>query len=214
MTPPPTTAAFPGIYHVSLRGCAKKRLCPDDIDYDLFLSCAYLAAERCKFKLLAFCVIAEQAHFLLRAGRRSHRPAEDFSRLLSQYYVTEFNQRHRCLGQLFEARTCDLSETQSGYLENLIKFLAGDPFALNICRKPRQLVAYHYAELEEMTAGREYRSKLKIGLLSAQFSLNQTDLVEAAPGRLAEAKQLAGLACLGRLEKNSVRQNCTASPEA
>ncbi len=112
------------IYHVVSRGCGKQLIFEDDDDRKVFLE--YLESElnEQSVELLAWCLMGNHFHLLLRA------PMESISRLLrvlNSKYAMYYNKRHDRVGHLMQGRFKSEPVETDAYLMTVVRYIHLNP---------------------------------------------------------------------------------------
>ena len=89
------------IHHVMVRGVERRRLFLDDRDYEEFLGRIPRALEKAPCRVLAWALMPNHVHLLVRSGDRG---LASFMRRLMTGYAMAFNRRHRRVGHLVQNR--------------------------------------------------------------------------------------------------------------
>jgi REP element-mobilizing transposase RayT len=130
----PRRVEFPGgIYHVMSRGNARQIVFADDEDRAAFL--AYLCRVGCRlsWEILAYCLMENHYHLLLRTGDANlSRGMRD----VNGWYATAFNRRHDRVGHLFQGRYKALVVDRGEYLMEVIRYIVRNPVRAGLCAAP------------------------------------------------------------------------------
>lgn len=89
------------IHHVMVRGLRREVLFTDDLDRAIFIDLLRLAVVRFRISVLAFALMSNHVHLLLR---RATIPLWRVMLFLNARYATAFNQRHGFAGYVFDRR--------------------------------------------------------------------------------------------------------------
>jgi putative transposase len=132
----------PGIlHHVMARGIERRVLFKDRWDYQNFLCRIGPAREKAPVEILAWALMPNHIHFLLRSG--AHGIAGFMRRVLTGYAVS-FNQRHHRHGHLFQDRFKSLVCEEDPYLVHLVRYIHLNPRVAGIVKTMRALADYPY----------------------------------------------------------------------
>ena len=99
----PLRIEFPGaVYHVTSRGDRREAIFEDDADREALLGVLAQAVERFDASVLAYCLMDNHYHFVLRMRRGN---LSQLMRQLNGVYTQLYNRRHRSkAGHLFQER--------------------------------------------------------------------------------------------------------------
>jgi REP element-mobilizing transposase RayT len=131
---PPRFNVADGIYHVTARGNRLQAICLEDADYRLFLRLVGRVAGRQAWHCLAFCLITNHYHLVLRT------PNADLSvgmHRLNSEYAHWFNERHGLVGHVFQKRFHAVLVESDRHLLELSRYLALNPVRAGLCSDPR-----------------------------------------------------------------------------
>jgi REP element-mobilizing transposase RayT len=112
------------LQHVIVRGIEKKPIFLDDADRNAFLRRLSLLLVETGTECLAWTLMRNHAHFLLRPRR--DKLSTFMRRLLTGYAVT-FNLRHRRTGHLFQNRYKSIVCEEEPYLLELVRYIHLNP---------------------------------------------------------------------------------------
>jgi REP element-mobilizing transposase RayT len=126
----PPRLQFPGaVYHVTARGNEQRPIFRDDLDRREYLDRIAHYRERFRFQLLAYCLMTNHVHLVVRSG------AIPLSRVmagLQSSYTQWFNRRHARVGHLFQGRYKAFLVQEDRYLLALIRYVHLNPVAAGI----------------------------------------------------------------------------------
>ena len=128
-----------GIYHIMLRGINRQRLFEDEADYRRFLQTLGKYKEPCGYGLLAYCLMPNHVHIVLREGKE---PIESAMKRIGASYVYWYNARHRRAGHLFQDRFKSEPVESDAYLLTVIRYVHWNPVKSGLCSTPE---AYPYS---------------------------------------------------------------------
>jgi len=165
----PLRIEFPGaVYHVTSRGNRGEPIFADDADRAALLQTVGDAAERFDAALLAFCLMGNHYHFVLR----THQP--NLSRLMRQVngvYTQAFNRRHGKAGHLFQGRFKAILVDSDAYLLAVCRYVELNPVRARLADDP--------------AAWRWSSCRAHLGLAEAPAWLDSTALFAQLLGRPA-----------------------------
>ena len=121
----PLRIHVPGLlYHVFARGNEKQCIYTDDVDYQAFLDLLAATLPRFDVRCVAYCLIWNHYHAILKAGRWP------ISRLLQQVnsaYCQRFNRRHGRVGHVLQGRFGARLIQDGAYARTALRYLALNP---------------------------------------------------------------------------------------
>ncbi len=117
------------IYHAIARGVSKQLIFEDDIDRNRFLKLLADSAARHQISILAWCLMGNHVHLLLKGTR------EDLSQTMKDLlasYANWFNLRHGRCGHLFQGRfKSETIESESHFLA-VVRYIHKNPEAAGL----------------------------------------------------------------------------------
>ena len=116
---------YPGLLqHVIIRGNERRKIFRDDWDQHSFVKRFSALLEKTDIACLAWALLDNHAHFLLRTGRTS---LARFMRRLLTGHATTFNLRHGRSGHLFQNRFKSIVCDEETYLLELVRYIHLNP---------------------------------------------------------------------------------------
>ena len=123
---------FPGAcYHVMARGVARQDVFRDDADRQRFLAGVGEAVAGGGLEVLAFCLMANHIHLLVRTPRGG---LARVMRHVNGDYATAFNRRHRRVGHLWQGRYKALLVGDAEYLAECSRYIHLNPDRAKLTR--------------------------------------------------------------------------------
>ena len=117
---------YPGLLqHVIVRGIERRKIILDDWDRQSFLDRFSHLLEQTDTDCLAWALLDNHAHFLLRTGPTGSLAS--FMRRLLTGHATSFNLRHRRSGHLFQNRYKSIVCEEEPYLLELVRYIHLNP---------------------------------------------------------------------------------------
>ena len=113
-----------GIYHVILRGINKQIIFEDDEDNDVFLSILRDYKPVSGYKLLAFCLMENHIHLLIKV---EEEPLDRIFRRIAGKYVFWYNNKYQRIGHLFQDRYKSEPVEDDTYLLTVIRYIHQNP---------------------------------------------------------------------------------------
>src|SRR5574341_2146004 len=133
----------PGIlHHVMARGIERTLIFRTDDDREDFIRRIAEQAESTGLEVLAWVVLPNHLHLLVRTGRR---PLANVMRRLLTGYAGTFNRRHKRHGHLFQNRYKSIVVEEEPYLLELVRYIHLNPLRAQILPDLRALDRYPYA---------------------------------------------------------------------
>jgi REP element-mobilizing transposase RayT len=134
---------IPGILqHVIVRGVEKRDIFVDDRDRDSFLRNFSELLEETGTDCLAWVLIPNHVHLLLRPNRR--KLAFLMRRLLTRHAIT-FNLRHQRSGHLFQNRYKSIVCEEDLYLLELVRYIHLNPIRAGLLKEMNELDDYAWS---------------------------------------------------------------------
>jgi putative transposase len=124
-----------GIFHVFARGNDKRLIYRDDVDRQTYLQTLGAAVERCRWRLLAFCLMNNHVHLLVETPDANL--GVGMQRLHSDY-AQQFNQRHGRSGHLFQGRYGAVRAETDEQLWAAAAYIAMNPVEAGLCKAPEE----------------------------------------------------------------------------
>jgi REP element-mobilizing transposase RayT len=140
--PRQTRIDAPGaLHHIIVRGIERKKIFKDDADRDKFLERLGGILVDTKTPCLAWALIPNHFHLLLRTGAT---PISSVMRRLLTGYAIYFNRRHRRSGHLFQNRYKSILCQEDAYLMELVRYIHLNPLRAKLTSDFDELQAYPY----------------------------------------------------------------------
>ena len=119
------------IYHIVERGTGRQLIFEDDQDRERFLSVLVKNLEQTQVELLAWCLMGNHVHLLMRA------PIERIAECMRGtcgIYALGFNQRHGRTGHLFQDRYSSEPVNDDGYFLTVVRYIHQNPEKAGLAR--------------------------------------------------------------------------------
>lgn len=113
-----------GYYHIVLRGIGKQILFEDDEDNERFLSTVQRYRRELGFELVAWCLMENHAHLLIRDG---HDRLEQIMKKIAGSYAYYFNHKYDRVGHLYQDRFKSEAVEDDAYLLTVIRYIHNNP---------------------------------------------------------------------------------------
>jgi|SRR5581483_3482578 len=123
-----------GYYHVFARGNERRALYRDDNDRIAFLELVAAAAERFAWSLLAYCLMTNHYHLILRTSEANLAAGMHW---LNAVYAQRFNRRHGRVGHLFQGRYRARLIQDGDALLGAIRYVVRNPVRARLCTDPQ-----------------------------------------------------------------------------
>lgn len=122
-----------GVYHVASRGSDKKPIFRLDEDRERFLERLQLTVERYRLPCLAYCLMDNHYHLIVRTPDARLSAA---MRELNGGYSKQFNAIHRRSAHLFRNRFMAQLIDSDSYLLIVCRYVAHNPVRAGLCQEP------------------------------------------------------------------------------
>jgi REP element-mobilizing transposase RayT len=135
MARPPRIELAGAIYHVTARGDGGESVFDDDTDRMNLLSIFAQAAERFDARALAFCLMDNHYHFVIRTDK------PNLSRLMRHVngvYTQMYNRRHGTSGNLFRGRFKAILVDRNAYFLEVCRHVDLNPVRAGSVRAPHR----------------------------------------------------------------------------
>ena len=132
----------PGVlHHVMVRGIERCAIFRDDRDRADFVDRVAALAAAKGWTVVAWALLPNHAHLLVRSGRR---PLAAAMRSLLTGYAGAFNRRHTRHGHLFQNRYKSVVVEDDPYLLELARYIHLNPLRAGLVRDPTALDRYRW----------------------------------------------------------------------
>lgn len=118
-----------GYYHIVARGIARQVLFEEDADYLFFLKILKKCKEEEQFKLLAFCLMENHFHLLVKIDNGMDRVMNRISTTYARYY----NDKYERIGYLFQDRYKSKAIDSRSYLLSAMRYIHNNPVKAGLC---------------------------------------------------------------------------------
>lgn len=122
-----------GIFHITIRGNNRQKIFADSSDYTRYLGLLRVASQRYAVALLAYALMPNHVHLLIRDGAEA---LPNFMRLLNLSYTKHFNSRHQRIGRLYQSRYYARLVAQDAYLLEVTRYIHLNPVKAHLVRRP------------------------------------------------------------------------------
>ncbi len=126
-----------GIYHVMLRGVNRDAIFLDDEDCARFLHALGQAKDASGCSVLAYCLMPNHAHLVLRTGEE---PIGVVIKRLGVRYAGWFNRKYGRIGHLFQDRFKSLPVEDDAYLVTLLRYVWNNPVEAGLVTLPEEYI--------------------------------------------------------------------------
>jgi len=130
------------LHHIIVRGIKRQRIFSDDKDRDNFLDRLGTIVTETQTICLAWALIPNHAHILLRTGQT---PLATVMRRLLTGYAVSFNRRHRRQGHLFQNRYKSILCQEDSYLLELVRYIHLNPLRARLVKGLSESDQYPYS---------------------------------------------------------------------
>lgn len=118
-----------GYYHIVARGIARQVLFEEDGDYLFFLKILKKCKEEEQFKLLAFCLMENHFHLLVKIDSGMDRVMRRILTTYAKYYNTKYER----IGYLFQDRYKSKVIERRSYLLSAMRYIHNNPVKAGLC---------------------------------------------------------------------------------
>lgn len=132
-----------GIYHVMLRGINHQQIFEDEQDNMIFINTVKKCKEICGYKILAYCLMGNHVHLLIREGEMG---LGQIFKHIGTRYVYWYNTKYQRTGHLFQGRFKSEPVEDLAYLITVIRYIHQNPVKAGICKNPAE---YRYSSFNE-----------------------------------------------------------------
>ena len=132
-----------GIYHIILRGINRQQIFIDEEDNWFFLDILRKYKAVCEYKILAYCLMGNHIHLLLKEGIEG---LEQMFKRIGAKYVYWYNTKYQRVGHLFQDRFKSEPVENDRYLCRVICYIHQNPVKAGICKAPE---LYPYSSMSE-----------------------------------------------------------------
>ena len=164
------------LQHVIIRGIERKKIFLDDQDRQSFLDRFSHLLEQTGTDCLAWSLLDNHAHFLLRTGQTSSLAR--FMRRLLTGHATTFNLRHRRSGHLFQNRYKSIVCEEEPYLLELVRYIHLNPLRAGLVPDMNVLGRYPWCGHSVLLGKRSLRGQVT------------EEVLQLFSNRLSRARQL------------------------
>ena len=135
-----------GYYHVTARGNGRQVIFECDDDRRTFLTMASEATKRHNITVIAWCLMSNHVHLLLRDG--SNQLSKMMHTLLGSY-ASYFNRTYGNVGHVFQERFNSSPIESDSYLLETVRYIHNNPVKAGIC----VVEDYPWSSFHEYIAG-------------------------------------------------------------
>ena len=135
MSTRPRLSSSLGIYHVVYRGINKQRIFEDNEDYEKFLSILRKYQPICGYKLIAYCLMSNHIHLLIKPGEV---PLPRIFQRIIPSFVYWYNKKYQRVGSLFQARFKSRPVNNRSQLLIVTRYIHQNPVKAAVCNHPRK----------------------------------------------------------------------------
>jgi len=118
-----------GCYHVILRGIGKQVLFEEEEDYLRFLNAVRRCLAQESFEVIAYCLMENHVHLLLRAASSLDR----IMKRIAGSYAFYFNTKYERTGHLFQDRYMSEPVEDERYLLTVVRYIHNNPEKAGLC---------------------------------------------------------------------------------
>ena len=152
------------IYHVMLRGINQQQIFEDAEDRSKFLDTLQEYKEICRYELLAYCLMGNHIHLLIRENGDS---LETIFKRICGRFVYWYNIKYQRVGHLFQDRFKSEPVDSEEYFFTVLRYIHQNPIKAGLCRRIEDYAYSSY--LEYLNAG---------SLVDTEYVLHQISVEE------------------------------------
>ncbi|MTI58466.1 MAG: transposase [Firmicutes bacterium] len=136
------------LYHVIVRGNNREYIFDKDEDKEIYLQTVIRYKEKYNFKLYAYCLMDNHAHFLVEINKT---PLSKMMQGIQQVFTMKYNKKYNRTGHVFEQRYKAMLCNKDKYLFNLLRYIHQNPVRAGIEEKLNYKWSSHrnYIEMKE-----------------------------------------------------------------
>ncbi len=138
-----------GYYHIYNRGANRLDIFYHDADYVFLLKLIRKQAERMNISVIAYCLMRNHYHFLLR--QHGEISVSKFMQAVFNVYSKAFNTKYQHTGTIFEGPYKAIAVDSTPYLLHLCRYIHRNPLDAAIVVRPEQ---WHYSNYPEFIGAR------------------------------------------------------------
>jgi REP element-mobilizing transposase RayT len=138
-------------YHVYNRGVNRQRIFANDGNYRFLLRRAKSYLRDYDLSVIAYCLMPNHYHFLLRPG--GDEALSRFIQRLFNSYSQAFNRQQGRSGTLFEGRAKSILVDEEGYILHLCRYIHLNPVKSQLVEHPHEWPYCNYLEWVEQRPG-------------------------------------------------------------
>jgi REP element-mobilizing transposase RayT len=176
------------LHHVMIRGVNKSNIFNDAQDKSAFLSRLGVNVEKAKASVLAWVLMDNHVHILLKSGAGGI--SEIMRRLLSGY-AQYFNRRHKRTGHLFENRYKSILCDEDKYLLALVRYIHLNPVRVGMIKNIAELDKYIWSG-HSMLVKSSTLAWMDVKNVLAQFGSKPRRAIEAYRSYIVEGLSHVG----------------------
>jgi putative transposase len=124
-----------GIYHVMLRGVNRDVIFLEDEDRERFLFALKAAKDASECKALAYCLMDNHVHLVLRSGIE---PIGSTVRRFGVRYAGWFNRKYDRVGHLFQDRFKSVPVDEDAHFITLMRYVWNNPVEAGLVEQPEE----------------------------------------------------------------------------
>ncbi len=122
-----------GVYHVMIRGINKSRIFVNENDNRMFLYIMEKIKKDSIFKLYAYWLMGNHAHFLIKEEEVS---ISNIMKKLCGTYGSWFNKTHNRIGHLFQDRFKSECVETDRYFSTVVRYMLNNPLKAGFVKSP------------------------------------------------------------------------------
>lgn len=165
MPRPARKKSMTNVYHVIIRGVNRTEIFCSDSDCHRFLSTLKRMKSPNKFHILAYCLMKNHVHLLVKTGEE---PLEKSIQRINISYVDYFNKKYSRVGHLYQNRYRSEAVENEDYFLTCARYIHNNPVKAGITAKADDYRWSSFGEYVSPSAGNLVETETLLSLFSQQ----------------------------------------------
>lgn len=129
-------------FHVMTQGIKKEYIFNQSEDAERYISILYNTKDECKINIIAYCIMNNHAHLLLKASKVEY--LSKFMHKTNGKYAKYYNKKYERVGYVFRDRFKSEAIYTEQNLYNCIAYIYNNPVKARICNSPEEYPFSNY----------------------------------------------------------------------
>lgn len=129
----PRKQSATGFYHITNRGVNKAKVFLDSEDHRFFITCIDLARRVCDFQIIAYCIMTNHFHLIVRCDECLPIPSSMFQSIGARF-CAYYHRKYKTAGQVFQGRFHSETIETDSHLLSAIRYVWNNPVDAGICK--------------------------------------------------------------------------------